>query len=115
MSGDLIVLHSRFGDVAARLLDGRAQPDPPADWACWSVPAPALPIDDVVARLIGRNADPRLRSPAELQKRDIPLTSTIRRSPMAGTCGRTPTKPLKVFAGRSRLTYVNQAKDGYGL
>jgi hypothetical protein len=66
------VLHWRFGDVAARLLGGHTQPDPPTGWPCWSEPTPALPIDDLVTRLRRRNAVPRLRSPAELKERDIP-------------------------------------------
>jgi hypothetical protein len=62
------ITHWRFGDVAERLLAGHSELNPPPDWHCWTKPAPALPIDDLIARLIRRNAEPRLQSPSELKE-----------------------------------------------
>lgn len=64
--GDPEVIRWQFGDVAARLLGGRTQPNPPSDWLCWKEPTPALSIDDQITSLIRRNAHPRLRSRSEL-------------------------------------------------
>jgi hypothetical protein len=61
------ILRWQFGDVAARLLDGRTQPNPPPDWACWKEPVPALPIDRLITGLVHRNAPPRLRLAPELE------------------------------------------------
>lgn len=59
----------RFGDAAARLLNGRAYSSPPDNWATWKEPSPALPIDDLIADLIRRNKEPRLLSRSELKER----------------------------------------------
>ena len=61
--------NERFGDVTARLL--ATQPNPPSDWPCWNEPAPALPIDDQISYMIQRNAEPRLRTPPELERHGI--------------------------------------------
>ena len=63
--------NERFGDIAARLLGGRTQPNPPPDWRCWNEPVPALPIDDLINHLVRSNAEPRLRTPPELERHGI--------------------------------------------
>lgn len=63
------VMRWRFGDAAARLLNGHAYSSPPDNWATWKAPSPALPIDDLVSDLIRRNREPRLLPASELKER----------------------------------------------
>ena len=65
------ITHWRFGDVAERLLAGHSEPNPPPDWRCWTEPAPALPIDEMISDLMRRNWEPRLRSRSELSAEGI--------------------------------------------
>jgi hypothetical protein len=71
MSDHNEVLRWRFGDVAALLLAGCTQLTPPPDWRCWTEPTPLLPIDETIIALKRRNAQPRLREPAELKKQNV--------------------------------------------
>ena len=61
----------RLGDVAERLLGGRKRWDPPPDWACWSEPAPVLPIDRAITALRHSNRVPQLRPEEVLDARII--------------------------------------------
>ena len=65
------IIHWRFGDVAERLLAAHSEPNPPPDWRCWTEPAPALPIDEMISDLMRRNREPRLRSRSELSAEGI--------------------------------------------